>query len=40
MNASKYTGKKHGENLTKILKTYDSLKRKIMKVEGDIRFMK
>ena len=32
--------KKHGQNVMKIVRTYESLKAKLMKVEADIQFVK
>ena len=40
MNTFKYINKKHGQNIMKIVRTYESLKTKLMKVEPDIRFTK
>ena len=40
MSTFKYINKKHGQNVMKIVRTYESLKTKLMKVEADIRFIK
>ena len=40
MNTFKYINKKHGQNVMKIVRTYESLKIKLMKVEADIRFIR
>ena len=39
MNTFKYINKKHGQNVMKIDRTYESLKAKL-KVEANIRFIK
>ena len=40
MNTFKYINKKHGQNVMKTVRTHESLKTKLMKVETDIRFIK
>ena len=40
MNTFKYINKKHGQNIMKIVRTYESLKTKLMKIAADIRFIK
>ena len=40
MNAFKYINKKHGQNVMKIVRTYESLKIKLMEVEAVIQFIK
>ena len=40
MNTFKYINKKHGQNVMKIVRTYESLKIKLMEVEAVIQFIK
>ena len=40
INTFKYINKKHGRKVIKTLRTYESLKTKLMKVEAVIRFIK
>ena len=40
MNTFIYINKKHGRKVIKTLRTYESLKTKLMKVEAVIRFIK
>ena len=39
MTTFKYINKKHGQNVMKIVRTYESSKIKLMKVEADIQFI-